>query len=233
MLDLEKLKREAARRAVDLVRPGMKLGLGTGSTARHFVDLLGERVKGGLSIVGVPTSQATFEQAQALGVPLATLDEFPELDLTVDGADEVDASLRLIKGGGGALLREKIVAAASRRVIVIADVSKLVDRLGVFPLPVEVAPFGLAATRLQIERRAAKLGLAGAIELRQRDGSVFLTDGGHYILDCAFGAIAQPEDLAAELDTVPGVMGHGLFIGLATAAIIAAGDAIRVIGNLS
>jgi ribose 5-phosphate isomerase A len=228
----EKLKREAARRAIDLIRPGMKLGLGTGSTARHFIDLLGERVKAGLSIVGVPTSQATFEQATALGVPLSTLDEFPQLDLTVDGADEIDASLRLIKGGGGALLREKIVAAASLRMFVIADATKVVGQLGAFPLPVEVAPFGLGATRMQIERRAAKLSMDGAIELRHKAGAVFVTDGGHYILDCAFGAISRPEQLATELESIPGVMGHGLFIGLASAAIVASGDAIRVMGSL-
>lgn len=233
MSDWEKLKRQAAQRAVDLVQPGMRLGLGTGSTARHFVDLLGERVKQGLSIVGVPTSQATFDQAAALGVPLATLDEIPELDLTIDGADELDGSLRLIKGGGGALLREKIVAAASRRMIVIADRSKLVATLGAFALPVEVAPFGLGATRQQIERRCAELGLRGAIELRRKAGAAFVTDGGHYILDCAFGRIGQPEPLAQALDSIPGVMGHGLFLGLASAAILASEDGLKVIGDLA
>ena len=211
----------------------MKLGLGTGSTARQFVDLLGQRVRNGLLIVGVPTSRATFEQAKELGVPLATLDEFPELDLTIDGADEVDAALRLIKGGGGALLREKIVAAASRRMIVIADGSKLVERLGAFPLPVEVAPFGLGATQKQIERRSGELGLRGAIELRRKAGTPFVTDGGHNILDCAFGAIEDPEALASALEKIPGVMGHGLFLGLASAAIIAVADDLRIIGDLS
>ena len=233
MIDSEKLKLRAAQCAVDLVRPGMKLGLGTGSTARLFVDLLGQRVRDGLSIVGVPTSRATFEQAKELGVPLATLDEFPELDLTIDGADEVDAALRLIKGGGGALLREKIVAAASRRMIVIADGSKLVERLGAFPLPVEVAPFGLGATQKQIERRSGELGLRGAIELRRKAGTPFVTDGGHNILDCAFGAIEDPEALASALEKIPGVMGHGLFLGLASAAIIAVADDLRIIGDLS
>ena len=233
MIDSEKLKLRAAQRAVDLVRPGMKLGLGTGSTARQFVDLLGQRVRDGLSIVGVPTSRATFEQAKELGVPLATLDEFPELDLTIDGADEVDAALRLIKGGGGALLREKIVAAASRRMIVIADGSKLVERLGAVPLPVEVAPFGLGATQKQIERRSGELGLRGAIELRRKAGTPFVTDGGHNILDCAFGAIEDPEALASALEKIPGVMGHGLFLGLASAAIIAVADDLRIIGDLS
>jgi ribose 5-phosphate isomerase A len=233
LIDAEQQKRQAAERAIDLVRDGMKVGLGTGSTARYFVDLLGERVRQGLSVVCVPTSQATFEQARSLGVPLTTLDEFPELDLTIDGADEIDASLRLIKGGGGALLREKIVAAASRRMVVIADGSKLVGRLGAFPLPVEVAPFGLGATRKQIECRSAQLGLTGAIELRRRVGQVFVTDGGHYILDCAFRTIVDAEALAAALGRIPGVMGHGLFLGLARAAIIASADDLRIIGDIS
>ena len=159
-------KREAARRALDLVEPGMRLGLGTGSTARHFVDLVGERVAAGLDVRCVGTSEATEAQARALGIPLATLDELPELDLTVDGADEIDPDLRLIKGGGGALLREKIVAAASLRMAVIADASKLVSRLGAFPLPVEVVPFGLAATRRHIGKTVESLGLSGGIVLR-------------------------------------------------------------------
>jgi ribose 5-phosphate isomerase A len=233
LLDSDKLKCIAAERAVDLVHPGMKLGLGTGSTARRFVSLLGDRVRDGLAIVAVPTSQTTYEQAKALGVPLATLDDHPELDLTIDGADEVDSSLRLIKGGGGALLREKIVAAASRRMIVIVDRSKLVARLGAFPLPVEVAPFGLTATQKQIQRGALELGLRGATMLRRKAGDVFVTEGGHYILDCAFGAIEQPAELAAFLDSVPGVMAHGLFLGLASAAIVAAEDGLRIIGDLT
>ena len=213
----------------------MKLGLGSGSTARHFVELLGERVRGGLSIVGVPTSEATFAQAQALGVPLATLDEYPELDLTVDGADEVDGALRLIKGGGGALLREKIVASASKRMIVIADASKYVPRLGAFPLPVEVVSFGLAATRRHIERASASVGCRGPINLRRlrEDGQVFVTDGGHCILDCAFGAIADPEALAKALKMIPGLVEHGLFIGLASAAILAGEGGLKVLGDLA
>ncbi len=233
--DSERLKREAARRALEFVQPGMKLGLGSGSTARHFVDLLGERVRAGLSITGVPTSQATFAQARALGVPLATLDDYPELDLTVDGADEVDGALRLIKGGGGALLREKIVAAASKRMIVIADASKFVARLGAFALPVEVVPFGLAATRIHIARAAARLGCRGAIDLRRSrlDGEVFATDSGHSILDCAFGTIVDPEGLAAALSAIPGVVGHGLFLGLANAAILAGESGLKILGDLA
>jgi len=228
--DSEKLKRQAAERAMAFVRPGMKLGLGTGSTARHFVDLIGEAVKRGLDVVGVPTSEATFRQAQALGVPLATLDEIAELDLTVDGADEIDPALRLIKGGGGALLREKIVASSSRRMVAIADSTKRVARLGRFPLPVEVVPFGLASTRRRVERAAASVGLGGAIELRRRDGAIFVTDGGHYILDCAFGAIPDPDALNQALAAVCGVVEHGLFIGMATTAIFAGPNGIELLG---
>jgi ribose 5-phosphate isomerase A len=233
--DFEKLKREAARHALELVQPGMRLGIGTGSTARHFVELLGERVRGGLSIIGVPTSETTATLARAAGVTLATLEDDPELDLTIDGADEVDGALRLIKGGGGALLREKIVASASKRMVVIADASKHVARLGAFPLPIEVVPFGLAATRRHIESAAASLDCRGPIELRRvrESGAVFVTDGGHYILDCAFGAIAGPEALAAALNAIPGVVEHGLFIGIAGAAILAGPHGLEFLGDLA
>ena len=157
-MDLEGLKRQAAARALEDVRDGMKLGLGTGSTARHFVDLLGERVRAGLKVVGVPTSEATRAQAESCGIALTTLDETPELDLTIDGADEVDPTLNLVKGAGGALLREKIVAAASARMTVIADATKWVDTLGRFPLPIEVMPFGLGATREAIARTLQAAG---------------------------------------------------------------------------
>ncbi len=228
--DRDQRKREAAERALQLVKPGMKLGLGSGSTARHFVDLMGERVKAGLDVRCVATSEATAAQAKALGIPLGTLDEIPELDLTVDGADEVDPKLSLIKGGGGALLREKIVASASKRMAVIADSTKLVPRLGAFPLPIEVVPFGLAATRRHIERAFAELGLAGPIRLRG-ESSPFVTDGGHYILDCSLGAITDPEALSRILSPIPGVVEHGLFIGLARAAIIAGADGVEVLGD--
>ena len=230
MPDREVFKRQAAERAMTFVRPGMKLGLGSGSTARYFVDLIGEGVRQGLDVVGVPTSEATFRHAEALGVPLATLDEIPELDLTVDGADEIDPSLRLIKGGGGALLREKIVAASSRRMLAIADSTKLVARLGAFPLSIEVVPFGVVSTRRRVERASAALGLAGTIELRRREGNNFVTDGGHYILDCAFGAIPDPEALARALAFIPGVVEHGLFIGLASAAIVAGPNGVEILG---
>lgn len=228
----DELKRQAAAKAVEYVQPGMRLGLGTGSTAKHFVDLLAERVRGGLAVVGVPTSEATRAQAASLGVPLTSLDETPELDLTVDGADEFDPSLRLIKGGGGALLREKIVASASARMIVITDSSKGVERLGRFPLPVEVAPFGAEATRRGIAGALNLAGCAGDIALRRSaDGAVFVTDGGHYIFDCSLGAIPDAEALAERLARVPGVMEHGLFLGLADAIIVAAESGVKVIGS--
>jgi ribose 5-phosphate isomerase A len=228
--DSDRRKQDAARRAIEFVEPGMRLGLGTGSTARHFVDLVGEKVAAGLDVRCVATSEATAAQAEALGIPLATLEELPELDLTVDGADEIDHELRLIKGGGGALLREKIVAAAYRQMAVIADATKLVRRLGAFPLPIEVVPFGLAATRRHLERAVAELGLAGPIRLRG-SAEPFVTDGGHYILDCSLGAIADPERLADTLSRIPGVVEHGLFIGYARTAVIAHAESVEVISR--
>jgi ribose 5-phosphate isomerase A len=222
-------KQRAAEAALAYVEPGMKLGLGTGSTAARFVDLLGRRVAEGLKITGVPTSEATHAQAKRLGVPLATLDELPELDLTIDGADEIDGALALIKGGGGALLREKIVAASSRAMLVIADSSKKVERLGAFPLPVEVVPFGLASTKGRLEAAAAALGLSGSVALRRRGADPFVTDGGHYILDCAFGAIPDAERLAARLSALPGVVEHGLFLGLASVAVIAGPQGVETL----
>jgi ribose 5-phosphate isomerase A len=223
-------KREAAARALEFVRPGMRLGLGTGSTARHFVDLLGERVRAGLDVIGVPTSEATRTQAEALGIPLTTLDETPELDLTVDGADEIAPDLSLIKGGGGALLREKIVASASAQMIVIADDGKLVATLGRFPLPVEVVPFGLATTCRAVEAACAQSGCPGRAVLRQgKDGHAFVTDGGHFILDAALERIVDPASLAARLSAIPGVVEHGLFIRLRTLAIIAGSEGVRIV----
>lgn len=227
---MEALKRQAAARALEQVADGMRLGLGTGSTARHFVDLLGEKVRAGLKVVGVPTSEATRIQAEQCGVPLTTLDEVDSLDLTVDGADEVDPALDLIKGGGGALLREKIVAAASDRMIVIADETKWVDALGRFPLPVEVVPFGLAATRRAMERAFAAAGVSGRIELRKGgNGHVFVTDGGHWIVDCCLGRIADAPRLASLLNAIPGVVESGLFVGLAGTVILAGTSGIRVV----
>ena len=227
------LKRQAAARALDCVQPGMRLGLGTGSTAKHFVDLLGEKVRAGLTVICVPTSEATRAQAESLGIPLTTLDETPELDLTVDGADELDDNLRLIKGGGAALLREKIVAAASRRMIVIADASKHVARLGQFSLPIEVVPFGLEVTKRAVIAAAKKAGANGPVTLRHTpDGRILVTDGGHYILDGAFGAIPDPEALSFALNSIPGVVEHGLFIGLATGAVIAHANGPVLMGEV-
>ncbi|HOV05587.1 MAG TPA: ribose-5-phosphate isomerase RpiA [Hyphomicrobiales bacterium] len=224
------LKKQAAAAAVDYVTDGMRLGIGTGSTADEFTKLLGVRVAMGLQVVGVPTSERTAALARSLNIPLSTLEETPELDLTVDGADELDAALRLVKGGGGALLREKIVAAASARMVVIADASKKVDMLGRFPLPIEVNPFGLGATRIAVERMAEKLGLSGPIELRKGpDGLPFVTDGGHYILDASFGRIPDAEALANALVAIPGVVEHGLFIGLATTALVAGPNGVETL----
>lgn len=232
-IDPNALKRAAAERAVALVRDGMTLGLGTGSTAAHFVSLLGVRVKEGLKVAGVPTSETTRAQAEREGIRLATLDEAPELDLTVDGADELDDELRLIKGGGGALLREKVVAAASRRMIVIADESKRVSRLGRFPLPIAVIPFGLAATRRALDHAIRNAGCQGDLRLRTAlNGTPFVTDDGQYILDAHLNCIDAPERLAAALASVPGVVEHGLFIGLASGAIVAAESGLIELGQV-
>jgi ribose 5-phosphate isomerase A len=231
-MSADDLKRNAAAKALEFVEPGMRLGLGTGSTAKHFVDLLAERVRAGLQVVGVPTSEVTRAQAERLGVPLTTLEETPELDLTVDGADEFDDALRLVKGGGGALLREKIVAAASARMIVITDGTKRVERLGRFPLPVEIATFGVEATRRAVVSALHSAGCSGEIVLRQNGaGQTFVTDGGHYIFDCRLGVIPDPEALATALAAVPGVMEHGLFLGLADAVIVAGENGVEVVGH--
>lgn len=228
----EDLKKAAALAALELVRPGMRLGLGTGSTAKHFVDGLGAKVAAGLQVICVATSEVTQAQALSLSIPMSTLDQTPELDLTIDGADELDSALQLIKGGGAALLREKIVAAASKRMIVIADTGKQVETLGRFPLPIEVVPFGLEATRRAVAAAIASSGAHGELKLRKRpDGSTLLTDGGHYILDAHLSRIELPEVLALALNQVPGVVEHGLFLGLATAAFLAGSDGVRVLGD--
>jgi len=217
----DRAKLDAARRAVDLVRSGMVLGLGTGSTAKLAVDEIGHRLADGRlnDIVGVPTSEATERQAKSLGIPLATLAERPQLELTIDGADEVDPAGRLIKGGGGALLREKIVAAASRRLAIVVDRSKLVERLGAhFPVPVEVTPFGWT-THLEPIR-----ALGGEPVLRERDGATYHTDGGNLILDVTFpGGLVDPERVAAELKARVGVVETGLFLGFHPEVIVGEG----------
>jgi ribose 5-phosphate isomerase A len=223
-------KRDAAAAALEYVRPGMRLGLGTGSTARPFVDLLGARVRAGLDVIAVPTSEATRAQAEACGIKLTTLDETPALDLTVDGADEIGPDLTLIKGGGGALLREKIVAAASARMLVIADESKWVAVLGKFALPIEVVPFGLGATERAVAAAMKASGNAGTLTLRRdKGGLAFVTDGGHFILDAALQKIADPRSLAGRLTAIPGVVEHGLFIGLAGIAVIAGPEGRRIV----
>lgn len=224
MSDLEQEKEAAARKSVEHVQPGMVLGLGTGRTAAHVVRLLGERVRQGLDIRAVPTSSGTEALARAEGIALLTFEQVQQLDLAIDGADEVDPALRMIKGGGGALLREKIVAEAARRRIFAVDSSKPRPRLGAFPLPVEVVRFGwqLVARRLEALGAQVKLRTAG-------DGAPLLTDEGHYLLDCAFGAIADPEHLAHTLDGMTGVVEHGLFIGLADMVLVGRGSSVEVL----
>lgn len=230
--DSDEMKKAAALQALELVEDGMRLGLGTGSTARHFVDGLAARVAQGLDVICVPTSEATRQQAEAGGIKLADLSSLVELDLTIDGADEVDQNLRLIKGGGAALLREKIVAAASKRMVVIADDSKCVDVLGRFPLPVEVNAFAHGATAHMISDVLVQTGHGGEVVLRVHGDQPILTDGGHYIYDCHLGTITAPEKLAIALNQIPGVVEHGLFIGLASAAFIAGQNGVSVLGEL-
>jgi ribose 5-phosphate isomerase A len=214
-------KEAAARASLRFLKDGQVVGLGTGSTAAYFIKLLGEEVKKGLRIRGIPTSLRSGELAMSLGIPVITLDDCQEIDVTVDGADEVDPQLRLIKGGGGALLREKIVASATRQMIVVADESKQVQRLGKFPLPVEVIRFAEAL----IAKRISALG--AEVQLR-RDGAdnAFLTDQNNHILDCRFGEIGDPATLARRLSDMPGVVEHGLFIGMASVALFARGSEI-------
>jgi len=224
------LKRAAAARALDYVQDGMKLGLGTGSTADLFLELLAERIRNGLTVIGTPTSERTADLARRLGIPLAELDYLGRLDLAVDGADEADRNLDLIKGGGGALLREKIVAASAARLVVIADESKLVDPLGAFPLPVEVVSFGHISTRGRIRQAAESLGYGNLTPvLRSKDGEAFRTDNGNCIYDCPFGSIVNAPLLASSLSVIPGVVDHGLFVGMASALVLAGPGGVRVL----
>jgi ribose 5-phosphate isomerase A len=229
-IDPSALKRAAAQRALDFVENGMKLGLGTGSTAEAFLDALAARVRNGLSVHCAATSERTAEKARALSIPITDLDSLAPLDLVIDGADEADRTLTLIKGGGGALLREKIVAASAKRMIVVADASKLVDKLGRFPLPIEVVKFGHATTAARIERATGDLGYAGRpLVLRQRDGAPFLTDSGNFIYDAHFGEIANAQQLAQALSVVSGVVEHGLFVGIAEKLVVAYEDRVEII----
>jgi ribose 5-phosphate isomerase A len=217
--DLE--KEAAARASLRFVKSGQVVGLGTGSTAAYFIQLLGEQVKNGLKIRGIPSSDRSREQAAGVGIPLTTLDECQEIDVTVDGADEVDPELRLIKGGGGALLREKIVASATRQFVIVADATKRVPVLGKFPLPVEVIKFAQALVRKKIE------ALGAAVELRLgKDGKPYLTDENNHILDCRFGQIPDANELAWKLSDMPGVVKHGLFIGMASVVLVANGSEV-------
>jgi len=225
------LKIEAARAALEFVEPGMRLGIGTGSTADEFIRLLAGKVAAGFKVIGVPTSIKTMDLCNELSVPLATFEEMPELDLVIDGADEVDGDLNLIKGGGGALLREKIVANASQSMIVIADDSKLVETLGAFPLPIEVNPFGLAATRIAVRKACDALSLAGEIALRGGEDNPFVTDGGHYILDASFGHISDAFALSQNLLEIPGVVEHGMFLGYADTVFLASSAGIKRLGK--
>jgi ribose 5-phosphate isomerase A len=228
--DQAELKRDAAIKALEFVQPGMKLGIGTGSTAEAFVEVLAPRVRGGLDIIGVPTSERTAQMCRTLGIPLGTLEQLAPLDLDVDGADETDHKRNLIKGGGGAHLREKIVAASSKKMLVIVDKSKLVRRLGKFPLPVEVIEYGHLTTRARIAQTIASLGYENVpITMRMKDGVPFKTDSGNIIYDCAFGAIRNAVKLAAVLSPVTGVVEHGLFIGLATTLVIAGPKGVEVL----
>jgi ribose 5-phosphate isomerase A len=206
-------KKQVGEKAVEYVKDGMVVGLGTGSTAYYFISKLGELVQQGLSIRGVPTSMQTEQLAKELGIPLVSFNEIEKIDVAVDGADEVDSELNLIKGGGGALLREKIIAASAKTFIIIADSQKNVDTLGAFPLPIEVVPYGFEMTIKHIQN------LGGRTKLRQYQGNSFLTDNGNFILDTSFQEIKQPKELEKDLNLIPGVVENGLFVGMADAVI--------------
>jgi ribose 5-phosphate isomerase A len=230
-LQQDKLKEQAGETAARLVEDGMVVGLGTGSTAAYAIEGLGRRIAAeGLRIVGIPTSDRTIEQAQKLRIPLTTFADHTQIDLTIDGADEIlPGPLYLIKGHGGALLREKIVAASSSRMVVVADCTKLVKALGeLCSVPTEIVPFGWEATKKKLERLDAKPALRlGA------GGKPYLTDGGHYILDCSFGPMADPKEIAHHLDHVVGLVEHGLFLKYATQAVVASADGIQILKRQS
>lgn len=217
-------KEAAGYAALKFIKPGMKVGLGTGSTANYFIRALAEKVRGGLDVKCVATSKASGDLAKSLGIELTTLEEAPFLEVTVDGADEIDADFRLIKGGGGALLLEKIVATSSRHMVVIADESKRVAKLGKFPLPVEVVPFGVKATGWKLERAFKMVGMEPKMTLRVKEGKPFRTDAGNVIIDCACAEIKEPDRLEVILNNIPGVVNNGLFNGIAGIALIGKAD---------
>ncbi|ABM45346.1 ribose-5-phosphate isomerase A [Bartonella bacilliformis str. Heidi Mejia] len=223
-MNAQELKKVAAAKALEFVQDGMRLGIGSGSTANEFIRLLGERVANGLHVIGVATSHYSEQLCRQVGVPVTTLEQIPELDLDIDGADEIGPNMTLIKGGGGALLREKIVAAASHEMLIIADETKVVKTLGAFALPIAVNQFGLSVTRSAIEKMAKGLGLSGKVTLRMNGDNPFKTDDGHFIFDASWGHIVQPKLLSNALFEIPGVIEHGLFVGLASRSIIAMAD---------
>ncbi|PYV87571.1 MAG: ribose 5-phosphate isomerase A [Acidobacteria bacterium] len=218
---LDREKDAAAKASLRYVNDGDIVGLGTGSTAAFMVRALAEKVRAGLKIVGIPTSKRTEELAASLGIAVTTLDEYQDINVTIDGADEFDSQLRLIKGGGGALLREKIVASASRKLVIIADSSKQARKLGRFPLPVEVIPF---AEKL-VARKIVAMG--AQVKLREYAyGNPFVTDEGHHILDCHFGEIDDPEKIGSELSFMPGIVEHGLFLNMASVVVVGKADGV-------
>jgi ribose 5-phosphate isomerase A len=224
-LDIEILKKNAAEKAVDYVDDGMIVGLGTGSTVKYALNKLAKRIKKEkIKIVGIPTSSNTSKIAKELNIPLSTLDECEIIDLTIDGADEIDENLNLIKGGGGALTREKIIAANSKKVIIVADETKITKKIGISSsLPVEILPFGYTATIRKIEE------LGCTTKLRQVIDNPYITDNGNYIVDCDFDGIDEPEELDAMLNNIPGVVENGLFVNLATMAIIGSREGIKTL----
>ncbi|MEA3136268.1 MAG: ribose 5-phosphate isomerase [Thermoplasmata archaeon] len=222
--DREALKRKAGEAAAELVQDGMVVGLGTGSTVRYFIEALGKRVAAGLKVQGIPTSESSAKLARSLGIPLTSLDEKAVVDLTVDGADEFDAQLRLIKGGGGALTREKIVAKASKRMVVVADEGKQVKELGsTFPLPIEC----IAIAKAPLMRRLQELGATAKV--REVDGKPFLTDNGHLVVDAKFARIEYPEAIEQAIETMPGVLACGLFLGLCESVLVGTEDGVRTV----
>jgi ribose 5-phosphate isomerase A len=226
-VNTEEQKKAAALAALDYIKPGMKVGLGTGSTASHFIAALGERVKAGLDVLAVPTSRSTRDLAAKLGIPLTDLEKHPFLDITVDGADEFNEKFELVKGGGGALLLEKIVATSSRYMVVIADESKKVSTLGQFPLAVEVIPFGVRATAWKIERAMKICDVSGSIDLRRKEGKPFKTDSGNAILDLGLGSIPHPARLSELIKSIPGVVETGIFVDICGIILMGTKDGVK------
>ena len=227
----KEMKINAAKEAISFVKDGMNLGLGTGSTVDEFLILLSKEIKNGLNICGVPTSKKTRDLSNKLSIPLTTLESVKTLDLTIDGADEIDNDLSLIKGGGGALLREKIIAFNSDELLIIADESKLVDKLGDFKLPIEVSPYEHEVTSLRIINKLNKIGYKGTIDLRKDDKNIFITDGGNYIYDLSVGLISDPNIIEQTLNLIPGVFENGLFIDLTKKVIIGGQEGTRIISK--